>query len=265
MLKRYLNPANYVRKCIQLCHECVYNVDRFRAKEREKFSRMGFRYDDALAYLTETLGKLNKPAYEEKTGMASVHWILFCCIRAVADVRSILEIGTYDGETALLLSRIFPNAAVTTVDVPDDDPIFGSSYRRENPTEHRQFLKRRRKNLDDAGVHFIETNSFFLLDTVDGVFDLIWVDGGHLYPEIAWDLCNAYHLCAPGGWLLCDDVITHPKGFRSEVSSPDSYHVLEYIQKRTDDEITYFLKRESPFFSANPRRRKFVAVQRKKE
>jgi predicted O-methyltransferase YrrM len=264
MLKRYCNPANYVKKFVQLWHERFYDIDRFRSLEREKFERIGFKYDDAQATLNKILQVLGKPGFDEHAGMASVHWILFCCIRAVSTVRSVLEIGTYDGETALLLSHIFPNAAITTVDVPDDDPIFTSTYRRENSKVLRQFCEKRKENLANTRIRFIQKNSFFLPETVKGGFDLIWVDGGHLYPEIAWDLCNAYHLSSPGGWLLCDDVVIHKKGYRSEVSSPDSCQVLKYIRERSGDEITFFLKREAPVWSANPRKRKYIAVFRKK-
>jgi len=62
---------------------------------------------------------------------------------------------------------------------------------------------------------------------------------------------------------MCDDIIPRKDGFRNDQVSPDSYEVLEYLVERTGDEITYFLKREDPLWSADPYKRKFVALMKK--
>ena len=51
-------------------------------------------------------------------GMRSIHWLLFCSISNVSSIINILEIGTYDGETTQLLSKIFPNSSIATIDLP---------------------------------------------------------------------------------------------------------------------------------------------------
>jgi predicted O-methyltransferase YrrM len=118
-------------------------------------------------------------------------------------------------------------------------------------------------NTAAANIVLLKTNSFFLPAVAKGAFDLVWVDGGHLYPEVAWDLCNAYHLVREGGYVMCDDVITNLKGYKDSYVSPDSYHILQYICKRTSDSLALFLKREDPRESADPRIRKFVALLQK--
>ena len=91
----------------------------------------------------------------------------------------------------------------------------------------------------------------------------IWIDGGHLYPEIAWDICNAYHLCNLGGWIMCDDVILNRKGLRDQYASTDSSFVLDYVSQRTGEKVIHFLKREGAQWSANPRKRKYVSLMRR--
>ena len=59
---------------------------------------------------------------------------------------------------------------------------------------------------------------------------------------------------------MCDDVVTDKMGYRVDYVSPDSYEVSEYVREWTGEEVTYFLKRESPKWSANPRKRKLVAI-----
>lgn len=249
----------------RLYWERLYDLDGARELERRKFEATHFSYDDALKRLNEILRGLGKPEFGSKNGIGSIHWILFCSISQVSSVKNILEIGTFDGETTMLLSKIFPNADIVTVDLPDDDPIFSTSYQRDDPEYLKEFNANQESNLKNARIEFIKKNSFFLPAMVNRRFDLIWIDGGHLYPEISWDICNAYHLCNPGGWIMCDDVMLNEDGYRDGYVSPDSHEILEYVKDRTNEEIVYFLKRETPKSSANPRKRKHVAVLRKSQ
>ena len=245
----------------EIRYERCFSLESIRATERRKFAELGFQYDDSLIRLNSFLRKLGRPDFNSQED--SIHLLLFSCISLCANITNILEIGTYLGESTVLLSQIFPNSSITTVDLPDDDPILAATYGRNNAAAMREYREKQRRNVSRPAVNFLQKNSFFLSAVLEKKFDLIWIDGGHLYPEIAWDICNAYHLCIRTGWILCDDVILHKRGYRSELSSPDSFKVLEYVSRRTADKVTYFLKRESPKWSANPRKRKYVAVFQK--
>jgi predicted O-methyltransferase YrrM len=98
---------------------------------------------------------------------------------------------------------------------------------------------------------------------IQGEFDLVWIDGGHLYPEIAWDICNAYHRVRKGGFLMCDDIIVHPRGVRDAYVSPDAHQVLQYLVTRTSDHLELYLKRLGATWSSDPRARKYVALLNK--
>jgi len=112
-------------------------------------------------------------------------------------------------------------------------------------------------------VNLVLINSLFLHDKVDGTFDLIWVDGGHNYPEIAWDLCNSYNLLNKGGILMCDDIIKMEKDFARGFVSTDSYRVLEYINQRINSDISFFLKRLDGKRYARLKNRKYIALLKK--
>jgi predicted O-methyltransferase YrrM len=266
-MTKYLNPKKYLEAALdyfgRMYFESRYDIEAVRLTERQKFAELGFRYEDALEKLDTMLRGLGQPNFASQHGMGSVHWILFCSLSYLGSIDNILEIGTYDGETTRLLSNIFPSGNITTVDLPDDDPIFGASYQRNDTEIRRAFKDRQTRNLSNPRIRFLQTNSFFLPGILTEKFDLIWIDGGHLYPEIAWDICNAYSFCSTSGWIMCDDVIPRQDGLRDAYVSPDSYHVLEYMSQRTRDRVTYFLKRESSEWSANPYRRKYVGVIQK--
>ena len=266
-MNKYLKPINYWRKIVfykdKIIYEPSYNIEAISATEDEKFNHYGFDRHLAISRIDQILKELGQDEYLLQVHMASVHWLLFAAIAQNKNIETILEIGTFDGQTTLLLSKIFPDAKIITIDLPDEDPIFQSSYQRENDAYRMEFLKKQVGNTSGENIKLLKKNSFFLNEIVKEQFDLIWVDGGHLYPEISWDICNAYHLCKSGGWIMFDDIIPNKK-FKQDAANSDSYDVLEYIKARIKSNITYFLKRDKPEFSANPHKRKYVALMQKR-
>lgn len=268
-MSKYLDPRRYVawavRKAVFSWHGSRYDEEAFRNGVTDQFLSCGFDYDAAIRKLNEVRATQNRPAYDDRDGMASIHWVLFAALSLSSSCRRILEIGTYDGETAGLLASLFPQAEIVTVDLPEDDPILQKTYHRDNDLELQAFREKQRRNLAAANIRHVQRNSFFLPGAVEGKFDLIWVDGGHLYPEVAWDICNAYHRINPDGWLMMDDVMTDPKADGDDYVGPESYQVMEYVRHRADVEVNYFLKRFGPVWSANPRQRKFVGLMKRTE
>lgn len=191
----------------------------------------------------------------------SVHWLLFACLRpALGDAPRILEIGTFDGGFTRILSALYPGGEIITVDLPESDPILRSTYRRDDDAAFRAFTATRDAHIGQPNVRFLQFNSAFLLDHLQGPFDAIWVDGGHLYPEVAWDIVAARHLVREGGYVLCDDVIPDAAGTRTAYVSPDSHEVLKYLCERSGEPLHLFLKRCSFKHAGIPARRKFVAL-----
>ena len=119
----------------------------------------------------------------------------------------ILEIGTYDGKTACILSRLFPNSHITTVDLPDDDPIFVNSYNRSDVIARETFIRNRNSIISASeNITFLQLNSLSLSRLANNSFDLIWVDGAHGYPIVCCDITNSIRLLSSDGILMCDDV-----------------------------------------------------------
>jgi hypothetical protein len=240
-----------------------YDESGVCAAERKKFVAAGLDYGAAMVRLNEALARLGWGEYSESLGVGSIHWVLFAALSAQYQMRRILEIGTYDGETTQLLSQLFPAAHITTVDLPHGDPRFIELYDRRDPKKRQAFIDRQRANTRGSNIELVLSDSFLLPARLQPGFDLIWVDGGHNYPVIAWDLCNAFHLCAANGWVLCDDVLACPEAENHAFVSRDSFEVLEYLREHTPVEVRYFLKRHGARWSVNPKRRKFVGTLRK--
>ncbi len=240
----------------------VWASDQEKIVENEysKYRDLGVNYVQGQKKLEETLNKTIDPLE------TSSHMIFFSALSAATtNISSILEIGTFRGETTNLLSKLFPTGHITTIDLPVSDPIYRNSYlgARGNATRQEAYNKTLTQNLSPNNVSFIETNSFFLLSFLDRKFDLIWLDGGHFYPEIAWDACQAYWLCRPGGMIIFDDVLLDPKARTTDKLSRAVFEVVTYIVNRTDCKVTYLLKRLNPKYHAVPRLRKHIAVLEK--
>lgn len=233
--------------------------------EQRKFEAAGLDYPRALERLAEALGSLGQDSYSESSGVGSIHWVLFAALSLKFEHQRVLEIGTYDGETTRLLAQLFPSALITTIDLPPEDPRFIELYDRRDPGERQTFIERQRANTASSSIELLLTDSFLLPARLEAGFDLTWVDGGHNYPVVGWDIGNAFHLCSPGGWILCDDVLTHPEAENDAFVSRDSFEVLEYLRQHASVDVHYFLKRHGARWSAHAKRRKFVAGFRKPE
>lgn len=264
-LGKYLDPKRYLRRLRQARALRSYDLASIDREERIKFQTLGLDPDAARPHLDAALASLGSKSYDDLTGTDSVHWLVFAALSLspqATSINRILEIGTFRGKTAALLKVLFPHAHVTTLDLPTSDPIMQQTYRRDTPEQLAEYRATRDARVNHEGIDFVEANSFFLPGRLPGPFDLIWMDGGHLYPEVAWDFCNAWHACRSDGILMCDDIIPDPRG-RDAYASDESYKVISYVAVRTGISPVYLLKRRNPAWSADPSTRKFVAVIRR--
>lgn len=261
-IAKYLDPRRYARRLRRLRALRAYDLPRIEAEENAKFRALGLDRQAARPHLDAALRQIGSAPYDDLTGTDSIHWLIFAALSLsprAATIRDILEIGTFRGKTALLLKTLFPEARVTTVDLPTSDPIMQQTYRRDTPEQLAEYRATRDGRVNRDGITFVEANSFFLPTRAPGPFDLIWMDGGHLFPEVAWDFCNSWHACRSGGLLMCDDIIPDPRG-SDAYASDESHKVISYVAARTGITPVYLLKRRNPAWSADPVTRKFVAV-----
>ncbi len=113
-------------------------------------------------------------------------------ILAYAKPRSILEVGTAIGFSALLMSEYAPSdCTITTIE----------KYEKRIPVARENF---RRAGREDR-IKLLEGDAMELLPALEGSFDLIFMDAAkgqyiHFLPEIL-------RLLKPGGLLISDNVL----------------------------------------------------------
>ena len=155
---------------------------------------------------------------------------------------NILEIGTHKANFTYYLSYIFPNSKITTIDLPDDNLQFINSYNRSDKKIYEQYVNSRKKNLNRKNITFLQFKSSFLSSKFSPeTFDIIWIDGAHLDPDVSEDINHSINLCKKGGIICVDDVITG--NFKNAYVSKDSYVTLEKLSNTNVLKSHYFNKR----------------------
>jgi predicted O-methyltransferase YrrM len=150
--------------------------------------------------------------YQRKIGLSidATELMVLCSIESFIGATNVLEIGTYDGNTALnLAANLSGDGRVTTLDLPPDwdrkfvyevpDNYWNVTDRRNISTQYRNtpYQCRIRQVLgDSAGVDWKELNP---------PFDLIFIDGCHYSEYVRVDTRNAVANIRTGGVIVWHD------------------------------------------------------------
>jgi predicted O-methyltransferase YrrM len=128
---------------------------------------------------------------------------------------TLLELGTFDGNTTLQMALNAPeNAVIHTLDLPSEP------MRTKEPISKADLIyvldeqKNRRKYVGSPVEHKIRqhfgdsTNFDFSEFTKKGLVDFIFIDAGHTYECVKSDTQNALQILAPNGVIIWHDF--HP-------------------------------------------------------
>jgi predicted O-methyltransferase YrrM len=143
------------------------------------------------------------------------------------DVRSLLEIGTCDGSTALnLAANTQPETRVFTLDL---GPDWNGEFAIKTPAGHQYPT-----SADIIGQRFLGTPYEKKITQVFGdsakldwsslpvPFDMVYIDGCHSYEYVLHDTQNALKYVRPGGLIAWHDY-SYVKGVSDVVDEASSY------------------------------------------
>ena len=153
-------------------------------------------------WVRETLAGLDRSAaYADGLAM---FWKLFLDGMAV---ESVLEVGSFEGASAVLFARLFPDCRITCVDSFAGERDFEGKLDDSFQTIEARFDR----NTDSLGerVRKIKGMSFPVLSRLlcdeTTRFDLIYLDGSHHAADLMIDTYLAWPLLRPRGVLIWDD------------------------------------------------------------
>ena len=156
--------------------------------------------------------------------------------------KKILEIGTYKGTFTNFLSKIFPNSEICTIDISHS---ISPDFQNLSKLDYNNFISILDKNLSPKNIKKYVDTSLNLLEIFEkNYFDMIFVDGDHLNPQVTMDIFQALYLLKKGGVMVTDDNLINQKQISKEVNL-ESYETLKYLQKSGKITLEFFIKKNS--------------------
>lgn len=263
IFKNFLQPHKIPKKIFQKLKYIykfkTYKKESFKKKQEIFFEELGLDRKKGV----ENLNLIREKFKILPNDMSSEHEVLFSSIslKKNLEIRNILEIGTYDGNNAFLLSKFFPNSNIDTIDLGQKDENFKNYYNREKKID--EFIESRNKKISSCiNINFIEMNSVKLLNHKKS-YDLIWIDGAHGYPVVCIDILNAIKLIRNEGLILCDDVFKNLKNSDEMYQSIATYETLSLLKSQKLINLSLVFKRLSSKYNCLDEERKFIAVCKK--
>jgi len=252
--KKILNKLNYYFSYKN------YKKNFFVEEQNEIFKYFGLNRQEGIKKLTLIKKELDFKLRDSE--MSSEHEVIFSCLSLSKNKLStdILEIGTFDGFNSLLLSNLFPNSNIDTIDLSETDYDFINFYNRKDNIgkfiQDRNFILSKNKN-----INFFPLNSLKLLN-YKKKYDLIWIDGAHGYPVVCIDIINSLHILKENGLILCDDVHLKLNQSNSDIMyrSVATYETLSELKKQDLIDFKLAYKRLGAKYNCIENTRKFVAI-----
>ena len=164
--------------------------------------------------------------YKEKWFCNNLNF-LSANFKRIKNVKNMLEIGSYEGRSAIFFLKNFSNSNISCVDT------WSGSH------EHRSFnFKLIEKNFDSNTSFYqsnnilrkykMTSNEFFKKNSK--YFDLIYVDGDHSSDQVKIDLINSWNVLKNGGFLILDDYMWwYYKDYKKNPSTPINNFIKENI------------------------------------
>ncbi len=252
---KVLNKINYYYKFKK------YNQSLFEKKQNDLFHYYGLNREKGLENLNFVKKNL-ATNFDINRGMSSEHEVFFSSLSLNTNhsITEILEIGTFDGFNALLLSKLFTKTNIDTIDLPENDEDFINFYDRKNKIN--KFIQDRDNILSkNKNIKFFTLNSLKLLNHKKK-YDLIWIDGAHGYPIVCIDIINSLHILNENGIIVCDDVHKNLNQTDSDkmYHSIASYETLNELNKENLIKFKLIYKRLDPKNNCIDNERKFLAI-----
>jgi len=271
MIKKILNnilqphkiPKKIVKKIKFYIAKKNYNESYFTEKQNKIFKNLDLNRLEGLKKLQNIKRDMNFENRESP--MSSEHEVVFSSLSLNNNMKinKILEIGTFDGMNSLLLSKIFLNADIDTIDLPHTEIDFKNFYNRKNRVD--EFISYRNNNLrKNNKIQFIEKNSIHLIN-FKNKYDLIWIDGNHGYPVVCADIINSLNLINTNGLIVCDDIFLNLPTSKSDkmYNSNASIDTLNLLKKEKLIDLQLAFKRLDAECNCVIEDRKFLAIFKK--
>ena len=145
----------------------------------------------------------------------------------IKNIKNMLEIGSYEGRSAIFFLKNFSNSNLSCVDTwsgSDEHSNVNFELIEKNFDFNTSFYQS--NNL--LSKYKMTSNEFFKEN--DKYFDLIYVDGDHSSDQVKNDLINSWNVLKKGGFLVLDDYLWwYYNDYKKNPSTPINNFIVENI------------------------------------
>ena len=140
-------------------------------------------------------------------------------------IKNLLEIGSYEGRSAIFFADIFRDSKISCVDTwsgSDEHENINFKSIEDNFDQNVKFLKENK-----LLTKFKMTSDNFFNQN-NAKFDFVYVDGDHSRNQVLKDLKNSWSVLNSNGFLLVDDYMWW---FYKDLKNNPAYPVNKFIQE----------------------------------
>ena len=144
-----------------------------------------------------------------------------------------LEIGTFEGRSAIYICENFQNIQVTCVDPFDKYESVESLAKKQDMKRIYDTFQSNVKDFKNRINHYkINSNEFFKKN--NELFDIIYIDGSHYYIDVQNDFKNSLNCLNDGGIIIFDDFLWN---YYKKIQENPINGILPFLNKQKDLKI----------------------------
>ena len=140
-------------------------------------------------------------------------------------IKNLLEIGSYEGRSAIFFADIFRDSKISCVDTwsgSDEHENINFKSIEDNFDQNVKFLK------DNKSLTKFKMTSDIFFNQNNAKFDFVYVDGDHSSDQVLKDLKNSWSVLNSNGFLLVDDYMWW---FYKDLNNNPAYSVNKFIKE----------------------------------
>ena len=185
----YRLKYQYSKKAIiQILYQ--YILDRLKHPFISKIKKQ--KKEDHIDYL------ISKKTTTDYFSLNAYYWDLI--INKNFKKFSYLEIGSWEGNSAMFVLKNFNTKSVTCVDIWD----LNDDAHKDKQLENFKNFQSNLVEFKDRFLFYKNTSNEFFLNNKEK-YDVIYIDGWHEAPQVYEDINNSWNCLNENGIIICDD------------------------------------------------------------
>lgn len=140
-------------------------------------------------------------------------------------INSILEIGSYEGQSAYFFLNYFLNVKLTCVDIWKNQNV---NYKNINFDNVEKKFDENLVNHKNQVTKFKGSSKKFFFQNKVKDFDLIYIDGSHYFKHVYYDALQSFKVLNINGYILFDDYLFK---YKSQQDSHPIFAINKFLKK----------------------------------